>query len=179
MNRKIRVIFVAAMAVAMLATFSTPVLAAEKVSAIFIPLGPVQTGGTTNITPSGIIHVTDAERTANAKLQIGSVWYVGSIKVSLDYVVDPIKGTTTQHYHKMTITFPIQNDLIAVGVFEGVATWTASYNAPWVGTQSVIPTTLDMHGVLQGSGGFEGYTLHIIIEPIGGTLVQSGWVVIR
>jgi len=166
-KKPILVIAVALMAVAMLAT---PVLAApaEKVPVVFVPSNVVTTGGTVNTTPSGIIHVNNAERTATANLKIGSVWYRGSIHVDLDYIIDPIKGTTTQHYHKIMMTFPVQNDLTEVGTFEGVLKWTV---------ELANPMGLAAHAVLQGAGAFEGQTLWISNMHNPGPL--TGWLLLH
>lgn len=177
MNRKFLVIAVALLALALLVTYVSPVFAATKVSVVFNPAQPiVTTGGTTKTTPSGIMHVKGAERTAVAKLKIGSDTYIGTIHVDLDYEVNPITMTTTQFYHKMRMTFPAQFDLEEEGVFEGVLKWTASYNAPWVGLKSVIGATLSMHGVLQGSGGFEGCTLLVDLDA---PYVSNSWLLMH
>ncbi len=173
MKKSILVMAMAMMAVVMIVTPVFAKASPQIVPAVFTPTNVVTTGGTKNTTPSGIIHVNNAVRTATANLKIGNVMYVGSINVDLDYIVNPIKGTTTQHYHKMTMTFQPQNGISEEGVFTGVITWTAELGtAPG----SVIPTTLAMHAVLQGSGGFEGYMLHLITEP---PLVSNSWVLIR
>ena len=151
--------------VAMLATFVAPVFAAEKISATFIPSAVSTTGGTVNLTPSGIRHVNGAVRTATATLIIGTVVYTGSVRVDLDYIVNPIKGTTTQHYHKMTMTFPVQTGLAQEGTFEGVLTWTAELANPIA--------TLAGHAVLQGAGAFEGQTLKLSNMHTGGPF--TGW----
>lgn len=167
MKKTVLVIAVALMAVAVLAT---PVLAApaEKVPVVFVPSNVVTTGGAVNTTPSGIIHVNNAERTATANLKIGAVWYVGSIHVDLDYIIDPIKGTTTQHYHKITMTFPVQKDLTEVGTFEGVLKWTVEF---------ANPMGLAAHAVLQGAGAFEGQTLWISNMHNPGPL--TGWLLMH
>ncbi len=173
-EKQVKMIAVLIVALALLMMFAVvaPVFAATKVSAKFTPSKVVTAGGTTNLTPSGIMHVMGAERTGVATLVINSITYVGTIHADLNYDVDPITLTTTQHYQKMTLTFPVQTGLTEEGVFEGVLKWTASYNAPWVGIQSIIPTTMESNGVLQGSGGFEGITLHLITEP---PLIQTSW----
>ncbi len=169
MKKTVLVIAVALMAVAMMAT---PVLAApaEKVPIVFYPSGVSDKGGTINTTPSGIIHVNNAERTATANLKIGSVWYVGSIHVDLDYIIDPIKGSTTQHYHKITMTFSVAKNpsLSQEGTFEGVLKWTVEF---------ANPTGLAAHAVLQGAGAFEGQTLWISNMHNPGPL--TGWLLVH
>lgn len=154
-----KALLVSVLALLMLLTFIAPVLAAEKVPASFSTSGAVTdlSGATINTTPSGIMHVNGALRTATATITFGGITYTGSIRVDLNFVVNPIKGTTTQYYHKMTITFPVQTGLSEIGVFEGVFTWTAEVGLT---PGSIIPATMESHAVLQGSGGFEGYTFH-------------------
>ena len=173
MNRKTMVIAVTFLALALLSTYVAPVFAANKVPVTFMPIDVVTTGGTVNITPSGIMHVTGAERTATALLTINSVLYTGSIAIDLDYIINPLQGKLSNHYHTIMMTFPSQNDMTEEGSFEGVLTWTADLGST---PGSIDPTTIVLHGVLQGSGAFEGYTLHLIWEP---QFVDSSWALIK
>ena len=159
----------------MLATCVAPVSAVEKVPVTFMPIDVVTTGGSGNITPSGIIHVSDAERTATALLTINFVLYTGSIAIDLDYTVNQLQGRLTNHYHKIMITFPIQNGMTEEGSFEGVLTWSADLGAE---PGTLDPATLDLHATLQGSGAFEGYKLHLIWEPGEPMFVDNSWVLI-
>ncbi len=168
MKKAVLVMTIALLAVAMLATYVAPVFAAEKVLVAFFPSGVDDEGGTVNTTPSGIIQVNNAERTATANLKIGSVWYRGLILVDLDYIINPIKGSTTQHYHKIMMTFPVQNDLTEVGTFEGVLKWTVEF---------ANPMGLAAHAVLQGAGAFEGQTLWISNIHTPGLI--TGWLLMH
>jgi hypothetical protein len=151
--------------VVLLVTLVAPVFAKEKVSATFSTNKVKTTGGTTVTTPSGVVHVWGAIRTANATVTYGSNLITnGSVTVDVDYIVDPMKETTTQHYHKMTIIFPVQKGLSSVGTFEGVLTWTASYTPPYTPT-SIISSTQDTHAVLHGSGSLDGYMLFLDKDP--------------
>jgi len=175
MKRKILLASVVFLFVAMLATSITPVSAAEKVPVTFMPINVETTGGTMNTTPSGIMHVTGAERTATALLTINSVLYTGSIAIDLDYTVNPLQGRLTNHYHKIMITLPIQNGMTEEGSFEGVLTWSADLGAE---PGTLNPATLDLHAILQGSGAFEGYKLHLIWEPGEPMFVDNSWALI-
>jgi len=161
--------------------FAAPVMAAspKKIPAAL---------GTTNVitdeteakrveNPNGIVHVWGAERTADAVLTIGTgaaakVFTGGEVLVNLDYIIYP-DMTTTMHYHKFVITFPVQTNLPNGGSFEGVNTWSAQMTTtpPYIDL-----TTFDVHFILQGSGDFEGYTLHFDRDPDKATV---SWILIH
>jgi len=130
------------------------------------------------INPDGTIHVWGAKRTATATLKIGAagpsqkVYSNGQVEVNLDFIIYP-DMTTTQHYHKFVITFPAQTGLPNGGIFEGVNTW----KADMTDFPKYYAATFECHYTLQGSGDFEGYTLHVD-KDVGG-VTQASWVLIH
>lgn len=208
MKKTIVVIAIAICALMLLSSFAT-VAAGQKVSAVFQATNKAMdptyyvktTGGTLVTSESGIYHVFDAHRSGKIYLKIGSDNYVGTVNVNVDYILNTVTMTTTQHYHKMAMTFlkadnqgqTVLKDasksesvklatLSADATFEGVNKWTLPISGvswasgtPGVGIPAAVgvtTATLEMHGLLQGSGAFEGYVLHLEV----GT---DSWVQIR
>lgn len=172
MNKKVSGITIALLAVVVLVTFAAPVMAAsqKKIAIVF---------GTTNIitdeteakivtNPNGIVHVWGAVRTADATLKIGDgPILTGSVRVDLDYIKYP-DLTTIMRYRKITVTFQTQDGLDQEGTFVGTLTWKADLKD--------FPNTFSSHATLQGSGGFEGYTMHLDKNP---GEAPNQWVLIR
>jgi hypothetical protein len=194
---KEKLVIVSLLAVLMLSMFATA-SAVTKVPTVFQAtnkaMDPVNyvrtTGGTLVISESGIYHVFDAQRSGKIYLKIGSDNYVGTVNVNVDYILNTVTMTTTQHYHKMTMTFlaadnygqtvtkdASKQELVTLAklssdaAFEGVNTWTLpisgvswSSGTPGNGIPAAIGltgATLEMHGLLHGTGNFEGYILHL------------------
>jgi len=105
-------------------------------------------------TEGGIVHQQGIIRTAVATIKIGEVTYVGAIHAVVDKMTNTKTSLATNHYHKWTISFPVQTGLAQSGEFVGTNVWTYETN----------PTYLQGHAVLQGSGAFEGQTLKIEVE---------------
>jgi hypothetical protein len=190
MKRKI--VIISLLAILMFSLFATA-LAGTKVSAVFQATNKAMdptyyvktTGGTLVTSESGIYHVFDAYRSGKIYLTIGSDIYVGKVAVNVDYILNTVTMTTTQHYHKMTMTFlaadnhgqtvlkdASKNEQVKLATlsndatFEGVNTWTLPISG--VSWTNGIPAavgltgaTLEMHGLLHGTGDFEGYILHL------------------
>ncbi len=157
---------VLALVLLMLGALAVPVLAVSPKS---LPaLLTIKTSAVQNTLPEktwttegGTIHQQGIIRTVAydavnkwVTLKIGEVTYVGAIHA----VVDTMKNTETSlfinHYHKWTISFPVQTGLAQSGEFVGTNVWTAETN----------PTYVQGHAVLQGNGAFEGQTLKIAME---------------
>ena len=161
MNKKILMISVVFLAVAMLTTYAAPVMAVspKKISVVFATTNVFtdETEAKIVTNPNGIIHVMGAVRTADATLKIGDgPILAGPLRVDLDYIKFP-DITTIMRYRKMTITIPAQFGLDQEGTFVGTFTWTADLTN--------FGGTFNSHASFQGSGGFEGYTMHIDKEP--------------
>jgi len=161
MNKKILVI-VFFLTVVMLMTPVMSVSAkntekpAKKVPAFFVALNTVNYPEIYDkklIDNNEVTHVWGAKRTANAIIKIDNGPPIfGKVLVNLDYKTYP-DSTTIQRYRKMTITFDPQLNLLEGGVLVGTLTWKA--------VLSDFGATFESHGVLHGSGGLEGYTLHV------------------
>lgn len=173
MNKKITIL---GLGFLLLLCLAAPVIAESprKIPVTFStsPAVTDDTGARKVINPDGTKHVWGAVRTATAYLKIGSgPVLTGSIHVDLDFIIYP-DLTTTQHYHKMTITFLTSNNpsLTEDGVLEGVLTWKAQLTTT---PPFMDPATFESHVTWQGSGAFEGYTVHMDRDPEKGTVAWA------
>lgn len=114
------------------------------------------------ITKGGIVHQQGIIRTVDydpitpdTTLTIGEETYVAKIHAIVDVTINTKTTKMINHYHKWTITLPAQEGLSEEGTFVGTNIWTLSTEP----SLSFIG-----HGVLQGTGAFEGTTLKLSAE---------------
>lgn len=113
----------------------------------------------------GIIRTVDFDiNEPGATLEIDGEVYVISIHAIVDVKIDLATNNMINHYHKWTITLPVQDGISEEGQFVGTNIWKLTF----------VPSfSFTGHGVLQGSGAFEGQTLKLTINPV--TLNYEGY----
>ena len=160
MNKKITLLALVLVAVMLIVpvmgvSAKNPEKSAQKVPAFFVALNTVNNEADAKILidGNGVTHVWGAERTADATIKIDNGPPIfGKVLVNLDSKTYP-DTSTIQRYRKMTITFDPQTNLPEGGVLVGTLTWKA--------VLADFGATFESHGILHGSGGLEGYTLHV------------------
>jgi len=172
MNRKILGIIVAFLALAML---TVPVMAkpAEKVTftAIQIPIPQPPPPGSISVSNGDIVHGKNLPGAGTIKLWIDSAppatpTYTGTSSALLIYNINLKTGEGPVKFN-MTWTF-------ATGTFEGnILGGIADLSGP--GMNAFV----DCHGVLHGTGEFEGQIIQIAGEkPVGQPFTWTGTIVI-
>jgi len=150
-----------------IAILATPVLAVSPTS---VPaLLTINTAKVNNTPPEwmkategGIIQQRGIIRTVDfdisepgSTLTIGADTYVVAIHAVVDITINSKTTQMINHYHKWTITLPVQEGLDEEGMFMGTNIWSLS-------TDPTLSFT--GHAVLQGSGAFEGQTLKLSVD---------------
>ncbi len=167
MNKKVSVLILTFCLLTML-TSAIPVLAVspDSVPAVLvIDITKVQNTIPEKqwITGGGILQQRGIVRTVDfnsvnpgATLELNGVTYAVSIHAIVDVKIDIETGNMINHYHKWTITLPVQDGLSQEGEFVGTNIWKLTF----------VPSfSFTGHGVLQGSGAFEGQTLKLTVNP--------------